>query len=261
MSFRDRYGPWALVAGASEGIGAAFAKELAARGLDVLLLARRVEPLEQLATTLRSAHQREVRTASVDLGAPSLLDDVRRAADGLEVGIVVYNAALSLIGPFLDHPIEEKLRVLDVNCRGPLVLADEFGRPMASRGRGGIVLMSSLAATQGTAYVAAYAATKAFNLILAEGLWYEFRERGVDVLACRAGATRTPAYERSNPQTSPAPMMDPEQVAAEALDALGKKPSMVPGNLNRALAFLIQRVLPRTAAVETMGKATRKMYP
>jgi short-subunit dehydrogenase len=260
-SFRERYGPWALVAGASEGIGKAFAEELAARGLRLLLLARRIEPLEDLARQIRAAHGVEVRTAAIDLGAPSVLDDVRRASIDLEVGLLVYNAAVSLIGPFLDQPIEDKLRLLDVNCRGPLVLADELGRAMVRRGRGGILLMSSLAGTQGTPYVAAYAATKAFNLVLAEGLWDELRERGVDVLACRAGATRTPAFARSSPAPGPAPIMDARPVAVEALDALGKGPSMVPGALNGAAAFFMQRLMPRRAAVATMGKATRKMYP
>jgi short-subunit dehydrogenase len=259
-SFRAKYGPWALVAGASEGIGAAFAEELAARGLDVVLLARRTGPLEEVASALRAAHGVQVRTASVDLGAPTLLEDLRRACDGIEVGLVVYNAALALVGPFLAQSLEDKLRVLDVNCRGPLVVADELGRRMAERRRGGIILMSSLAGTQGTAYVATYAATKAFNLVLAEGLWDELREHGVDVLACRAGATRTPAFERSNPAPGPAPIMEARPVAVEALDALGEAGSMIPGRTNRAVAFLIERVLPRRMAVATMGKATRKMY-
>ncbi len=258
--FLRKYGPWALVAGASEGIGAAFAEEIAARGLPMILLARRVEPLEALAARLRAAHGVEVRTASVDLGAPSLLDDVRRVTAGLDVGLLVYNAAVSLIGPFLEQSLDDKLRALDVNCRGPLILSDELGRAMARRGRGGIILMSSLAGTQGTPYVATYAATKAFNLVLAEGLWDELRERGVDVLACRAGATRTPAFERSKPAPGPAPIMDAKPVAAQALSALGKGPSMVPGAFNGAVAFLMQRVMPRRAAVATMGNATRKMY-
>jgi short-subunit dehydrogenase len=248
------------VAGASEGLGASFAEEAAARGLGVVLLARRIDPLEALAGKLRHEHGVEVRTASVDLGAPSMLDEVRRAVEGLEVGLLVYNAALSLIGPFLDQPLADKLRVLDVNCRGPIVLSDELGRAMVQRRRGGIVIMSSLAATQGSPFVATYAATKAFDLVLAESLWDELRDHGVDVLACRAGATRTPGYERSKPATDLAPMMDPRPVAVQALDTLGKAPSMVPGARNGAIAFFMQRVMPRRGAVATMGKATRKMF-
>ena len=119
----------------------------------------------------------------------------------------------------VEQSIEDKLRVIDVNCRGPLILADLLGRPMAERRRGGILLMSSLAGTQGTPFVATYAATKAFNLVLAEGLWDELRESGVDVLACRAGATRTPAYEQSRPASQEAPLMEPGPVVVEALNA------------------------------------------
>jgi short-subunit dehydrogenase len=259
-AFREKYGPWALVAGASEGIGAAFAEELARRGVHLVLVARRAEALEQLASRLRASSGVEVRTAAIDLSSPALLEEARRATADLEVGLLVYNAALSLIGPFLEQSIEDKLRVIDVNCRGPLILADELGRPMVRRGRGGIILMSSLAGAQGTPFVSTYAATKAFNLVLAEGLWDELRERGVDVLACRAGATRTPAYERSRPASSSAPLMDPGPVAVQALAALGKTPSMVPGLANGLAAFFMGRVLPRSAAVRTMGRAMRKMY-
>ncbi|APR80713.1 putative short chain dehydrogenase [Minicystis rosea] len=259
-AFRTKYGPWALVAGASEGIGKAFAAELAARGLHLVLVARRAALLDDLAAQLRAAHGVEVRTASIDLASPSVLDEVRAATEGLEVGLVVYNAAYSLVGRFLDQPLADKLRIVDVNCRGPLILADTFGRDMVARGRGGIIIMASLAAAQGTAFVATYAASKAFDLVLAESLWDELRDHGVDVLACRAGATRTPAYERSRPASEPAPVMEPEAVAREALAALGKTPSMVTGLLNGAVAFLMGRVLPRRAAVSIMGRATRKMY-
>jgi hypothetical protein len=259
-AFRERYGPWALVAGASEGIGAAFAEELARRGLHLVLVARRADVLEQLASLLRRSSGVEVRTASIDLASPALLDEARRVTADLEVGLLVYNAALSLIGPFLEQPLEDKLRVIDVNCRGPLILADELGRAMVRRGRGGIILMSSLAGAHGTPFVSTYAATKAFNLVLAESLWDELRERGVDVLACRAGATRTPAYERSRPASGMAPLMDPGPVAVQALDALGTTPSMVPGLANELAAFFMGRVLPRRAAVRTIGRAMRKMY-
>jgi short-subunit dehydrogenase len=259
-AFRDKYGPAALVAGASEGLGAAFAEALAARGLGLVLLARRAAALEELAARLRAAHGVTVRVAAVDLASPALLEEARAAAAGVEVGLVVYNAAASLVGPFLEQPLADKLRVIDVNCRGPLVLADEFGRAMAGRGRGGLLLMTSIAGTQGSPFIATYAATKAFNLVLAESLWDELRERGVDVLACRAGATRTPGYERSKPKTDAGPVMDPAVVAEEALAALGKGPSMVPGLFNRASAFVMGRVLPRKAAVAVMGRAARKMF-
>jgi short-subunit dehydrogenase len=149
--------------------------------------------------------------------------------------------------------------VLDVNCRGPIVLAHTLGLPMAARGRGGLILMSSLAGTQGSPHISTYAASKAFNLVLGEGLWDELGKRGVDVLTCRAGATRTPNYVASKPRSAGAPVMEPRVVAAEAIAALGRKPSMIPGLANRAAA-LFMGVLPRRAAIRLMGNATRKMY-
>ena len=118
------------------------------------------------------------------------------------------------------------MRIVDVNCRGPLILADEFGRVMAARGRGGLVFMASMAAAQGSPLVATYAATKAFDLVLAEGLWDELAAHGVDVVACRAGATRTPNYEAAKPNGK-VPLMEPEAVARRALDSLGRRPSVV----------------------------------
>jgi short-subunit dehydrogenase len=259
MRFAERYGKYAVVAGASTGLGAAFARELATRKLDLVLLARRLDALESLAAELRAEHAVDVRVAAVDLGAPTLLGDLRKAVAGLDVGLVVYNAAHSLIGPFLEQPLEEKLRIIDVNCRGPLVFADELGRRMAARGRGGIVIMASMAAAQGSPLVATYAATKAFDLVLAEGLWEELGAHGIDVIACRAGATRTPNYEASKP-SGKVPLMEPEAVARRALDCLGKRPSVVPGFINRLGDVFMTRVLSRRAAIRFMGKTTRRLY-
>jgi len=259
VNFQERYGKYAIVAGASTGLGAAFARELAARKLDLLLLARRKEALESLAAELRAAHGVEVRWAAIDLGAVDLLTQLRAAASGLDVGLVVYNAAHSHIGPFLEQPLDDKLRIVDVNCRGPLVLADEFGRRMAARGRGGFVFMASMAAAQGSPLVATYAATKAFDLVLAEGLWDELGAHGIDVLACRAGATRTPNYEASQPKGN-VPIMEPADVARRALDSLGKRPSVVPGFINRLGDVFMTRLLSRRAAIRFMGKTTRRLY-
>lgn len=257
--FCARYGPWALVAGASEGLGAEYARQLAARGLDVLLIARRGELLARLAREIRDAFGREVRWASFDLASPRLADELRERTAGIEIGLVVYNAAFSLIGPFVEQELEDKLRILAVNCRGPLVVAHELGRTMLARGRGGILIMSSLAGFQGSPWVATYAASKAFDTVLAEGLWDEFREGGVDVLACCAGVTRTPNYEASRPRGGPKPM-EASDVVKEALAALGRRPHLVVGRFNRIARFAMGRLLPRRIAVRIMGAASRRMY-
>jgi uncharacterized protein len=257
---RSRYGPWALVAGASAGLGAEFAEQIAAHGLHVLLVARRAAMLDDLAARLRSAHGVEVRTASLDLGAPDLRERLGEITSGLEIGLCVYNAAFSMVGRFLDQSLDDKLRILDVNCRGPLILTHEIGSAMAARKRGGILLMSSLAGFQGSPLVATYAATKAFNTVFAEGLWYELRREGVDVMACCAGATRTPAYEASKPAKEPPSVMDAAPVVREALAKLGKTPSFIPGWANAAAQFLLGRVLPRGVAVRTMGSTSKRMY-
>jgi short-subunit dehydrogenase len=262
-AFRSRYGPWALVAGASEGLGAEFARQLAAQGLHIAPVARRQVLLDQLARELEHEHGVEVRPVSIDLARPDAGSELRERTRDLEVGLVVYNAALSPIGPFLEQDLDEKLRVLDVNCRTPLILAHEFGRAMAARGRGGLLLMSSMSALQGSPLVATYAASKAFDLVLGEGLWEELRGHGIDVLAFCAGATRTPNYEASQPgkasRLAPA-VMEPAAVAAEAIACLGRTPSAIAGRGNRIGSFFMHRLLPRRTAVEIMGRTTRSMY-
>jgi uncharacterized protein len=258
--FRERYGPWALVAGASAGLGAAFAQQLAGRGLNLLLVARRADALDHLAAGLRAEHGVEVRTLATDLGRPDLGATAQELTAGLDVGLLVYNAAFSVIGPFLDHPVAEHLQVIDVNCRGPLVLAHLFGGGMARRGRGGIVLMTSTAGSQGGPWISTYAASKAFNLLFAEALWDELGERGVHVVACRAGATRTPGYQASKPRPSRVPLLRPEFVAEKALAALGRQPSVVPGWFYACSAFLMNRLMPRRMTIRIMGRATRKLY-
>lgn len=261
-SFVARYGPWALVAGASEGIGAAFADQLAARGLNVLLVARREGPLEALAERLRADRGVEVRCVAIDLARPDLTEAFAPIVEEIEVGLLVYNAALSVIGSFFDVPIERRMAEIDVNCRGSIALLYALVPKMMARQRGGVVLVTSMAGFQGSPLVAHYAATKAYGRVLAEGLWDELAGQGVDVLACVAGATRTPNYEATNPAPSATPLMEPERVAAEAIAALGgARPAVITGSVNRAASFLMNRVLPRSMAVRVIGKNVRKMYP
>jgi short-subunit dehydrogenase len=256
----DRYGPWGLVAGASEGLGAAFARELALAGLDVVLVARREATLAALAGELRQATGRQVKTLAIDLASPAAASEIAEAVKDLEIGTLIYNAAFSPIGPFVDTPVSSALQAVDVNVRTPTALAHHLGQAMAARARGALVLLSSLTAFQGSPFVATYGATKSYNLSLAEGLWFELRGRGVDVLAVCAGATRTPNFLRAAPQGAPG-MLEPEQVAREALAALDRGPLLIPGRFNRLASFLMRRVLPRRTTIGLMGDQTRRLQP
>jgi uncharacterized protein len=253
MSFLSRYGPWALVAGASEGIGAAFARALADRGLSVVLVARRPGPLAQLAATLRTP----TLVVAADLSTLDGLDTVSAATEGHEVGLVVCNAGYAPGGPLLAHSEDDLLSVLDTNTRAPLVLARRYLPAMVERGHGGLVLMSSLAGQQGTAGLATYAATKSFGATLAEGLWAELRPAGVDVLACLAGAVSTPGYQGATVRSAPGEVAAPV-VAEAALRALGRGPRVVPGALMRMTAPVMSR-LPRRVAVGLMSRAYREV--
>ncbi len=261
--FRTRYGPWALVAGASDGLGAEFATQLAANNFYLILVARRADKLAQLAARLTGDYGVQVRTLSLDLAQAEAVEAILAQTQGLEIGLLVYNAGTSVIGPFEENPLEAHLRELDLNCRSPLVLVHALGRSMMMRHRGGVVLLSSLSAILGSALISNYAATKAYSLILAEGLWEEWRQQGVDVLACCPAAIRTPNYLASLSKQSgrpPIPPMSPQAVAAEALAALGKQATLVPGRRNRMSAFLLGRVLPRKLALSLTGRALRSLY-
>jgi uncharacterized protein len=263
LRFRQNYGPWALVAGASEGLGAAYAEALAARGLNLLLVARRAALLQALAGRLSDHYAVQVRTLALDLAHPDTTGRIAGETEDLEVGLLVYNAAFSAVGLFLERTLDDHLREIDTNVRAPLGLVDIFGSRMLRAGHGGIILMASLSAFQGSAYITTYSATKAFNIVLAEGLWEEWRRLGVDVLACIAGAIRTPNYLASSPHTTGRfsdATIQPEAVVASALSALGHQPTVIPGTVNRLSSFVMRHLISRKAAVRFMGSVLRGMY-
>jgi short-subunit dehydrogenase len=260
--FRRRYGPWALVAGGSEGIGAELAGELAARGLDLLLVARGREGLERRARALREAYGIQTRVACADLSQPAALERVREAAEGLEVGLLVLNAAAAYTGLFLRSTPAQSLGIVDTNCRAPLELIHRFVPAMVGRGRGGVLIMSSMAGFQGAPLVSVYGASKAFLISLGEALSEELAPHGVDVLVCAAGATRTPSYLAGKlaDRGRTAIEMEPAAVARVAVRALGRKPLVVAGWLNRAVRLLLGRLLPRRTAVRLLHRGTRSLY-
>ena len=216
--FKEKYGPYALVAGGSVGLGAAFAEGIARRGVNLVLLARNAERLEATAARLREAYGVDVIAVAADMadweGVKKRLSALKTGAlkvgartvgaRPLEIGLLVYDAAFAPIGLFEDTSEDDLARAAAVNVKAPLLLAKLLTAPMIERGRGGILLMSSLAGGQGSPKLATYAATKSFNVIVAEGLWKELKPHGVDVLACVAGAILTPGFQAAS-TSKPAP--------------------------------------------------------
>jgi short-subunit dehydrogenase len=229
----SKYGPWGIVAGGSDGVGAAFAHAMASRGINVVLVARRVPVLDASADDIRARHGVEVRTVALDLSTPGALAELARATSDLEVGLFVYNAGGDdSSAAFLDKDLDTHLELVHRNCAGVLEAAHRFGAPMVARGRGAVVLVTSGAAWAGGATLAAYGATKAFDLILAEGLWAEWRTSGVDVLGLVLGRTDTPSLRRLlDARGGPhGELADPDDVAAEALDHLADGPTWICGS-------------------------------
>jgi short-subunit dehydrogenase len=283
MDFKTKYGPYALVAGASEGLGAAYAEALAKRGLNLVLTARRKDVLETFGKVLKEKYPVNVICCPADMGdygaAKKLI-----ASLNVSIGLLVYNAAYCPVGLFDEISEEQLAQVVAVNVKGPLLLAKLLLPSMLQNHRGGIVLMSSLAGTQGSPKLAAYAASKSFNAILAEGLWQELKPQGIDVIACVAGAILTPGYrhtqqarqggrtkqipevsataatsERKVPKDSIAlapGTLTAAKVAETALNALGKYPIVVPGWVNKVGRFVLGRLLPRTLAIKIMSANT-----
>lgn len=263
MTLKERYGPMALIAGASEGLGAAFARAMASQGFDLALIARRQEKLEALVKEITGLYPVKVIFFCCDLGDRDAAEQIADAVKEQDIQFLVYNAALSYIGPFLDQPVEEQVRMAAVNMITPMKMIHHFGERMVRQGRGGIVLMSSLAGNQGSGFLSTYAATKAFGRVLAEGVWYEWKKKGVDIVACCAGATLTPNYIQSNPRETgvPAPKPQlPEAVVQECLSKIGTCPSFVSGRSNKIASFMMKRIFSVKRAINIMGNTTAKMY-
>ena len=261
-SLSERYGEWALVAGASEGIGAEFAKQLANQGFNIVLIARRESELAKKKAELEE--RVKVRAIAADLSQNESISIIINETRDIEIGFFVYNAVFPLIGHFMDQPIEKHAELVQVNISAPMLLVHHFGNSMVRRGKGAIILMSSMAGLQGSAMVAHYAASKAYNTVLAEGLWYELKKRNIDVMAVIAGATSTPNYINSKPEKSrmgtPAPL-NATVVVKEALERIGQTPSFITGNVNRLASWFLKRFFSRRKAIEIVSKSTTEMYP
>jgi uncharacterized protein len=253
--FRDRYGPWAIVAGASEGTGAAFSRQIAAHGVNVVLVARRVAPLDALADQIRETTGVETRTVALDLSGAEADQELVAATGGLDVGLLIYNAGADEYGMrFLDLEADRWAAMLHRNCVVPLRLCHHFARPMVDRGSGGILLVTSGAAWAGGDRLVTYAATKAFDLVLGEGLWAELSPQGVDVLSFVLRQTDTPAFRAlvAKYGTTVADVADADDVARDGLEHLPDGPTRMSAALGGGDASLVG-AMSRRDAVQMMS--------
>jgi uncharacterized protein len=255
--FRERYGPWALVTGASSGIGEHLARRIAARGCNVVLVARRRDRLETLAADLRTVDQVEVEVVDVDVADPGFLDRVLGACAEKDVGLVVANAGMGMKGLHAEQLDERLEALLAVNCLAPTLLARAFAQRLVARGHGGLMLVGSIEGFQGYPWSAAYAATKGYVHSLGEGLWGELTPKGVDVLVIAPGATDTEMIPAQGIEKKVlVGIMAPGTVAERALSHLGRGPVYVIGLSNKALVGVLQ-LLPKRLSLRAAGAGMR----
>lgn len=255
-SFARKYGPWAVVTGASDGIGRAFAAELAAAGIHLVLVARRAAALEALARELGERHGVQCRTLAIDLAEPDALVQLQDCTWELDVGLLVASAGFGSAGPLLEQDLATESMMVDVNCRAVLQQCWHFGRRLAARGGGGVVLMSSLVAFHGTPWSANYAASKAYVQSLAEALALEWQARKVDVIACAPGPVDTGFAQRARMHMARAER--PQVIARVTMAALGRHHTVRPGVLAKLLGWSLATA-PRSLRVALMGHIMRGM--
>lgn len=256
-AFHDRYGPVALITGASSGIGWAFAEELAERGFDLVLTARRTDRLEELAARLAAAHGTKAQLVESDLARPEAPAALLAATAGVDIGLVVSNAGFNIRGLFETTDAGEMAEMLTVNCHAPMQLAHGFLPRLKARGKGGLIFTSSVEGFIGCPFSTAYSATKALVIGLGEGLYGELAGSGIDVLTLCPGATESEATAKYAEKYAAVPNMQPaREVAQLALENIANGPVYVP-NAHYKAQFEQLTAMPRAQAVVAMAAALK----
>lgn len=255
-ALKRRFGPAALITGASDGIGRAFAVQLGEQGFDLILVARRGDVLQEMALDLGTRFGVGVRVLAMDLSDPATVLELMSATENSPVGLVVAAAGFGSIGPFLGQDVDTEINMVDLNCRSVVALSYGFGQRMAAQKRGGIVLFGSLVGFNGAPMSATYAATKGFVQSFAEGISAELRPHGVSVLSVAPGPVGTGFAARAGMQMGQA--ATPEMVARSALGALGRQTTVRPGFLAKFLGWSLA-MLPRWGRVRVMGVIMKGM--
>ncbi len=260
MKFKEKYGQYALITGASSGIGVEFANQLAEKGLNVILVARRQERLEKLSNELEEKYGIKAVALAVDLLSGNFMDEVKKATDPLDVGLLVSNAGMMYIGNYLDSSLEDDLKMIDLNIKAPAILTHHFVRKMVERKKGGIIYTASMLGYIGTPFASTYAGTKAHEIVKGEGLAYELGPKGIDVLVLNPGLTETEMTSNNDFSGMPMKLMKPDLVAKSAIDALGKRTLVTPGFMNNVMVWMAKRVMSRKMNTKMFGMFMKKSF-
>lgn len=239
---KHRFGPWAIVTGASSGIGRELARQIAANGINVVLVARRLPLLEEAAGAIERDFGVKSRVIAADLSLAESVDSIARATEGLDVGLLVSNAGTATPGEFIKQDLGEMLQLLRLNTQAHLELSHRFGVRLARRGRGGILLTGAMGAVQGVPYVANESASKSYVQTLGQCLNRELEPSGVNVSVLVVGPTQTAIIDKFglDPATMPMKPMSVEQCAYEGLEALRRnRPTHINGRMNRVMNSLM----------------------
>jgi len=255
-SLFNKYGTYALITGASEGIGRAFAWQLAQEGFNLVLVARREYLLNDLAAEIKLKYPVACQVIKADLAIKDEVDRLLEVTASVDIGVVVCNAGFGLAGNFLDNDVSSELEMISVNCYALAKMTHDFGIRLKKRGRGAVLLLSSIVATQGIARTANYAATKAYVLSLGEALQLEWRGSGVDLLIVAPGPVDTGFSKRSKMQFGQT--TTPEVVAKESINAIGRKSIVHPGALAKLMKLGIS-MTPRYLRVKIISTIMRGM--
>jgi uncharacterized protein len=251
IRLKTKYGEWAIVTGASSGIGLELATQLAGAGFNLVINARHSDKLQEIEKQLKAISNIEIKMVDCDVAETAGIDKIIQAAQGLNVGLLIVSAGYGTSGNFIDSSLHAEINMLKVNCEALLSLTHYFSQHFVQQKRGGIILMSSMVAFQGTPYAANYAATKAYVQNLAEALAVELKPKGVDVLAAAPGPVESGFSQRANMKMSMS--LKPSQIGVPILKALGHKTTVLPGLLTKILVYSL-RTVPRWGKVKIMAK-------
>lgn len=263
-NFKQQYGQWAVVIGGTSGIGESLTELIAQQGINIVLVARQENILAIKAQDISTRFGIKVKTVQADLSDPGGVSAVITQTNELDVGLFIPCAGLETHGALIDIPLEKEMSLLQLNVISTLSLSQHFSKKFAKKGKGGILLVSSMSAHAPSPYTANYAGSKAYVLQLGLSLHWEMKQKGVDITVLSPGFTTTPMTvvfdDLREGADNPFTIMSPIDVATEALNALGKQPLIIPGRKNRFMISIMRRILTTAKGINLAGKMVEKVY-